>query len=71
MELSHCFIYYFSVASLPLMTTHSFMDKSDREQVGIRDGTVRLSIGLESVEDLKADMDQALRKAVFGAVAKL
>ena len=62
-----------SVACLPLKTTHSFMEKSDREQIGIRDGTVRFSVGLESIQDLKADLDQALRKAVFqqAGVAKL
>ena len=54
------------MASLPVKTTHSFLGKADREQAGILDGTIRFSVGLESVEDLKADLDQALRKAVQG-----
>ncbi len=37
------------------------MSKEEREAVGIYDGQVRLSIGVENVEDLIADLDRALK----------
>ena len=40
--------------------THADVEKAERERVGISDGLVRLSVGLEDVEDLIADLDQAL-----------
>jgi cystathionine beta-lyase/cystathionine gamma-synthase len=42
-----------------LDSTHSF---SNARAVGIADGLVRLSVGLEDAEDLIADLDQALAK---------
>jgi cystathionine beta-lyase/cystathionine gamma-synthase len=36
------------------------MSREDREQAGITDGLVRLSVGCEDVEDLEADLDRAL-----------
>ncbi len=44
----------------PSTTTHQRLTEEEREQVGITPGFVRLSVGLESVKDLKADLDQAL-----------
>ena len=40
--------------------THADMDPAERQRVGITDGLVRLSVGLENVEDLIADLRQAL-----------
>ena len=40
--------------------THAVMAREERERVGITDGLVRLSVGLEDVEDLIADLRQAL-----------
>ena len=40
--------------------THADMDPAERQKVGITDGLVRLSVGLEDPEDLIADLDQAL-----------
>jgi cystathionine beta-lyase/cystathionine gamma-synthase len=40
--------------------THASMPKEVREQVGITDSLVRLSVGIEDVEDIMADLDQAL-----------
>jgi len=36
------------------------MTPAERKQAGIADGLIRLSVGLENVEDLIADLDQAL-----------
>ncbi len=41
--------------------SHFDMSKEEREAVGIYDGQVRLSIGVENVEDLIADLDRALK----------
>ena len=42
--------------------THADVEEAERKRVGITDGLVRLSVGLEDVEDLIADLDQALAK---------
>jgi len=43
----------------PGLMTHSVVPKSDRNRIGITDGLIRLSVGLENVEDIKADIEQA------------
>lgn len=45
----------------PASMTHAIMPKAEREAVGITDGLIRLSVGIEDVEDIIADLDQALR----------
>jgi methionine-gamma-lyase len=47
----------------PAGLTHRVVDESDRASCGIREGLLRLSVGLEEVEDLWADLDQALASA--------
>lgn len=49
-----------SVATHPASTTHSKLKPEEREAVGISDGLVRLSIGLEHLEDIWEDIEQAL-----------
>lgn len=49
-----------SLITRPATTSHSGMSRADRERAGIRDGLIRLSIGLEAPEDLIADFTQAL-----------
>ena len=44
--------------------THASVCKEEREQLGIHDNLVRLSVGLEDEADLLADLDQALAIAV-------
>jgi O-succinylhomoserine sulfhydrylase len=44
----------------PSTTTHSRITDEERERAGITEGMLRLSIGLEAVEDLKADLAQGL-----------
>jgi len=52
-----------SLITHPTTTTHQRLKPEARAELGITDGMVRLSIGLEAVEDLKTDLDQALRAA--------
>jgi len=49
-----------SLATHPATTTHSKLTPQERTRLGITEGVVRLSIGLEDVEDLKEDLAQAL-----------
>lgn len=50
-----------SIATHPASTTHSKLKPEERLAVGISDGLVRLSIGLEHLEDIWEDLDQALK----------
>jgi cystathionine beta-lyase/cystathionine gamma-synthase len=49
-----------TLISLPALMTHASMPPDVREQVGITEGLVRLSVGIEEVEDIINDLDQAL-----------
>ena len=40
--------------------THASIPKDQREASGVTDGLIRLSVGIEDVRDLKADLDAAL-----------
>lgn len=53
----------YSLAVSPPMSTHRSLDEDARAEIGIRPGLIRLSIGIEDVEDLVADLDQALTRA--------
>jgi methionine-gamma-lyase len=44
----------------PASMTHSVMDEELRLQAGITDGLVRLAVGIENVDDIIADLNQAL-----------
>lgn len=57
-----------SLAEHPASMTHATVPREQRLAVGITDGLVRLSVGIENLEDLWADLSQALR-AVRGAHA--
>ncbi len=50
----------------PASTSHRAVPREQREAIGVTDGLVRLSVGIEDVEDLIADLDQALRQAGRG-----
>ena len=52
-----------SLITHPATTTHQRLKPEARAELGITDGTLRLSIGLESVADLAADLDRALAAA--------
>jgi len=49
-----------SIVTHPATTTHQRLKPEEREAIGILDGTIRLSVGLEDPEDLKEDITQAL-----------
>ncbi|MGX1754424.1 trans-sulfuration enzyme family protein [Sphingobacterium sp. NPDC055346] len=49
-----------SIATHPASTTHSKLSEEEREKLGIRPGTVRLSIGIEDKQDIIDDILQAL-----------
>ena len=49
-----------SLATHPATTTHMRIGAEERAKLGITDGVIRLSVGLEDVEDLKDDLTQAL-----------
>lgn len=50
-----------SIATHPASTTHSKLSPEQRHKVGISDGLIRLSIGLENIEDLWEDLCQAFQ----------
>ena len=47
----------------PASTTHQQLTRKEQEATGVTEDFIRLSIGLEDVEDIKEDIDQALKKA--------
>ncbi|MBU1695182.1 MAG: O-acetylhomoserine aminocarboxypropyltransferase/cysteine synthase [Verrucomicrobia bacterium] len=47
----------------PASTTHQQLTPSEQQETGVTEDYIRLSIGLEDIEDIKADLDQALKKA--------
>ena len=49
-----------SLAESPAMMTHASIPEEIRTQVGVSDGLLRLSVGIEDVDDLMADLEQAL-----------
>lgn len=44
----------------PKQTSHALLSQAERDAVGISDGLIRFSVGIESVKDLKNDIQQAL-----------
>ena len=49
-----------SLIEHPALMTHASLPAEIRDKIGITDGLIRLSVGIESVEDLIDDIDQAL-----------
>jgi len=47
----------------PALMTHAAVSKEDKDKAGITEDLVRFSVGIENVEDIIADLDQALSKA--------
>jgi cystathionine beta-lyase/cystathionine gamma-synthase len=52
-----------SLACHPATMTHAAIPEADRQRIGITDGLIRLSVGIEDAEDLKEDLIQALENA--------
>jgi cystathionine beta-lyase/cystathionine gamma-synthase len=51
-----------TLISHPATMTHASVPETERNRLGITDGLVRVSVGIEDVEDIIADLDQALSK---------
>ncbi|WP_104728668.1 cystathionine gamma-synthase [Helicobacter felis] len=51
-----------SLVGVPALMTHASIPKEQREAAGIKDGLVRLSVGIEDSQDLLEDLEQALAK---------
>jgi len=49
-----------SLISHPASMTHASVPRAEREKAGLTDGLVRISVGVEDLEDLRADLDRAL-----------
>ena len=52
-----------SLAIHPATTTHQQLKPEEQQATGVTDGYVRLSVGIEHIDDILADLDQALAKA--------
>jgi len=52
-----------SLIEHPAIMTHASVPAAIRNEIGIVDGLVRLSVGMETLEDLLADIDQSLAKS--------
>lgn len=52
-----------SLIAHPATMTHAGMDPEARRRAGLTDGLIRLSVGIEALEDLRADLDAALERA--------
>jgi cystathionine gamma-lyase/homocysteine desulfhydrase len=50
-----------SLISIPALMTHASIPAERRAELGITDGLIRISVGLEDVEDLLEDLEQALQ----------
>lgn len=55
-----------TIASHPVTSSHRMLNSTAREELGIREGLVRLSVGLEDIEDLLFDIEGALEGARAG-----
>ena len=51
-----------SLVSHPASTSHVYLSEEERQQIGVTDGLLRLSVGLEYIQDLKNDLNEALNK---------
>jgi len=49
-----------SLVSIPVLTSHAMISAEQRKQMGVTEQMVRLSVGIESADDLLADLEQAL-----------
>ncbi len=50
-----------SLVSMPFNTSHYSLSPEERKAMGIEEGTVRFSVGIEDIEDIISDLEQALR----------
>jgi len=55
---------YESLAELPYLMTHASIEEKERVALGVTENLIRISVGLENVEDIIADLEQALAAAM-------
>ncbi|HLN44856.1 MAG TPA: PLP-dependent aspartate aminotransferase family protein [Candidatus Sulfotelmatobacter sp.] len=53
-----------SLINQPASMTHASLTRRERDRIGITDNLLRLSVGIEDVEDLKTDLDQAFQQSL-------
>jgi methionine-gamma-lyase len=53
---------YTSTITHPASMTHNLLPREEREKAGLTDGMLRLSVGIEDVEDIQADLEYALNQ---------
>jgi cystathionine beta-lyase/cystathionine gamma-synthase len=53
-----------SLVSLPVLTSHAMISAEHRQKMGVTEQLIRLSVGIENVNDLTADLEQALAAVV-------
>ena len=53
----------------PASTTHQQLSEAEQKSAGVRSDLVRVSVGIEHIEDIKADFDHALRRSALEAAA--
>jgi cystathionine gamma-synthase len=51
-----------SLVSIPVLTSHAMISAEHRQKMGVTEQLIRLSVGIENVDDLIADLEQALAK---------
>ncbi|MDD5458780.1 MAG: PLP-dependent transferase, partial [Phycisphaerae bacterium] len=51
-----------SLVCHPWSMSHAVMSREEKEKIGITEGTIRLSIGIEDIDDLIEDIDNALNR---------
>ena len=52
-----------TIATHPASTTHSKLTDAERSAVGITSGLIRISLGLEDIQDIIGDIEQAIRES--------
>ena len=58
-----------SLINHPATMTHASIPKEERDKAGVTDSLLRLSVGIEDVEDLIEDLKQAIGQTVRAAIA--
>jgi cystathionine gamma-lyase len=53
-----------SLVSLPVLTSHAMISAEQRQKMGVTEQMIRLSVGIENVNDLIADLEHALKAVV-------
>ena len=53
-----------STINVPFLTSHKWLTKEEKIKQGISKNLIRFSVGIENVDDLKRDINQALKKSI-------